>query len=79
MHFNRNRKRTIRKSAAALLAVTQSVMPAFAAAAGVWEVKDGNWMYKGEDGSYLSNTWLRDPSDNRLYHLSESGVMDSGW
>ena len=49
MHFNRNRKRTIRKSAAALLAVTQSVMPAFAAAAGVWEVKDGDWMYKGED------------------------------
>lgn len=79
MHFNRNRKRTIRKSAAALLAVTQSVMPAFAAAAGVWEVKDGDWMYKGEDGNYLSNTWLRDPSDNRLYHLSESGVMDSGW
>lgn len=79
MHFNRRHKRTIRKSTAAFLAVTQSVIPAFAAMAGVWEVKDGNWMYKGEDGNYLANTWLRDPSDNRLYHLSENGVMDSGW
>lgn len=68
-----------KKSVAAILAVAQCATPALAAAAGTWEVKDGEWRYAGEDGKYLSNTWLRDPSDNRLYHLNAAGVMDSGW
>ena len=75
MH-HRNR---FRKSTAAVLAVAQCATPAFAAVAGAWEVKDGQWMYMGEDGKYLSDAWLRDPSDGHLYHLDASGVMDSGW
>ncbi len=74
-----HRKKRFKRSTAAFLAVTQCAMPVFAATAGVWEVKDGSWMYKGEDGNYLSDTWLRDPSDGRLYHLDTAGVMDSGW
>ena len=74
MH-HRNR---FRKSTAAVLAVAQCATPAFAAVAGAWEVKDGQWMYMGEDGKYLSDAWLRDPSDGHLYHLDASGVMDSG-
>ena len=75
MH-HRNR---FRKSTAAVLAVAQCATPAFAAVAGAWEVKDGQWMYMGEDGKYLSDAWLRDPSDGHLYHLDASGVTDSGW
>ena len=74
-----HQKRRFKRSAAAFLAVTQCAMPVFAATAGIWEVKDGNWIYKGEDGKYLSDTWLRTPSDGRLYHLDADGVMDSGW
>ena len=74
-----HRKKRFRTCTAAFLAVTQCVTPAFAAAAGVWEVKNGDWMYKGEDGVYLSDAWLRDPQDGRLYHLNGAGVMDSGW
>ena len=72
-------KSRFKKSVAGFLTVTQFAMPVFAAMVGAWEVKDGNWMYKGEDGNYLSDTWLRDSSDGRLYHLNASGVMDSGW
>lgn len=74
-----HRKKRFRTCTAAFLAVTQCVTPAFAAAAGVWEVKNGDWMYKGEAGVYLSDAWLRDPQDGRLYHLNGAGVMDSGW
>lgn len=72
-------KRTFMKGASVLLAASQCVTPALAAAAGVWEVKDGNWMYRNEDGTYQANAWIRDPSDNRLYHVNETGVMDTGW
>ena len=74
-----HRRKRFRKAAAVFLATIQCITPAFAAVAGTWEVKDGNWMYKGEDGNYLSDSWLRDPSDGRLYHLNNAGVMDSGW
>ena len=76
MHHHRKK---ISKSTAAILTIVQCATPAFAAAAGVWEVKDGEWKYMGEDGNYLADSWLRDPSDGRLYHLGASGVMDSGW
>lgn len=74
----RRRKRVI-KGAATFLAAAQCVMPVMAATAGVWEMKDGGWAYKTQDGTYLTDTWLRDPADGHLYHLNAAGVMDSGW
>lgn len=59
--------------------IASQAMSSMTALAGVWEVKDGNWMYKGDDGTHLKNTWFRDPADNRLYYLDENGVMKSGW
>lgn len=54
-------------------------MPAFAATQPAWEVQQEKWRYKDENGQYKKSTWLRDPSDGRLYHLDAEGVMDVGW
>lgn len=54
-------------------------MPAFAATQPAWEVQQEKWRYKDENGQYKKDTWLRDPGDNRLYHLDANGVMDVGW
>lgn len=61
------------------MTATQIVTPVFAATQPAWEVDQGKWKYKDSDGQYKKSTWLRDPSDHRLYHLNADGIMDTGW
>ena len=46
--------------------------------AGSWETADNaTWKYKNDDGTYASNTWIKD--NNKWYFLKIDGTMAVGW
>ena len=36
---------------------------------------DGAWVYLGEDGYTLQNTWFQDPADGKWYYFDEYCYM----
>lgn len=46
---------------------------------GVWQQDEKGWRYCRGDGSYPTDTWFRDPADQKYYWFDGQGYMKTGW
>lgn len=44
-----------------------------------WTQVNGDWKYKNDQGTYLTNQWLLNKEEGVYYYLKEDGYRASGW